>query len=158
TTGGTGGTGGSTTGGTGGTTTGGTAGAATGGTAGAATGGTAGGAMAGGGGMAGHARVSPGPAGGRNSTPTRGTLTNGMFGGGLYTYGTITQETTNTGAFHVSGSVTDYSGFGIYFNTCTDVSAYTGLSFTLTGTSSSPVHFRVQINPNEPPQTDGMKG
>src|SRR5262249_54396898 len=93
-----------------------------------------------------------------NSIQTWGTFTNGMFGGGLYTYGTITQETTNTGAFHVSGSVTDYSGFGIYFNTCTDVSAYTGLSFTLTGTSANPVHFRVQINPNEPPQTDGMKG
>ena len=59
--------------------------------------------------------------------------------GGLYTYGgTVT--TVENGALHVTGTypasttaVQQYVGWGIYFDNCIDATAYSGISFTMTG-------------------------
>jgi hypothetical protein len=158
----TGGTGGST-GGTGGSTGG--TGGSTGGTGGT-TGGSAG--MMSSGGAAGastFACTSPTTLS-CNYITTWGTFSNGMFGGGLYVYGDLTQDMTDTGEFHVTGTVgntmSDYSGLGVYFNSCTDVSAYSAVTFTLAGTSTnmsaSSLWFIIQQNSTEPPDAKGMKG
>jgi hypothetical protein len=149
----------STTGGAGGA--GGTAGSTTGGSAGAASGGAPG---AGAGGMAptGFACTTP-TAATCDSIQTWGNFTNGTFGGGLYVYGDITRDTAVTDAFHVTGTVTTYSGFGVYFNSCSSLAAYTGVSFVMTGTSASTakpnaVRFIVQTNEDEPVDTMNSKG
>jgi hypothetical protein len=152
----TGGTGGST-GGTGGST-GGSAGTGTttGGSGGMSTGG-----MGAGGAATGFGCPSP-TAASCNYITNWGTFTNGMFGGGLYVYGDLKQDTTDTGEFHVSGTVTTYSGFGIYFNSCTDVSAYSNVTFTVAGTSAnmmaSSLWYIIQQNSDEPVDSMGMKG
>jgi hypothetical protein len=151
------GTGGST-GGTGGGTTGGTAGTGT-------TTGGSGGMSTGGMGAAGAATGfgCPSPvAASCNYITNWGTFTNGMFGGGLYVYGDLKQDTTDTGEFHVTGTVTTYSGFGIYFNSCTDVSAYSNVTFTVAGTSANmtaaSLWYIIQQNSDEPVDSTGMKG
>ena len=91
-----------------------------------------------------------------------GTFANGTFGGGLYVYGDLKQDTTDTGEFHVTGTVTTYSGFGIYFNACTDVSAYSNVTFTVAGTSgnmtAASLWYIIQQNSTEPADATGMKG
>ena len=150
------GTGGST-GGTGGST-GGTAGTGTttGGSGGMSTAGMGAGGMA-----TGFGCPSPTVAS-CNYITNWGMFSNGMFGGGLYVYGDLKQDTTDTGEFHVTGTVTTYSGFGIYFNSCTDVSAYSNVTFTVAGTSANmqPVSlwYIIQQNSDEPVDTAGMKG
>ncbi len=141
-----------TTGGTGGTT---------GGSGGVAT---ASGGMPGAGGMApaGFACTAP-TAATCDSIQVWGTFSNGTFGGGLYTYGQLTRDATVTDSFKVSGMVTDYSGFGVYFNSCSSLAAYTGVSFVMTGTSASVakpnvVRFVVQTNPDEAIDMENMKG
>lgn len=66
------------------------------------------------------------------------------FSGGTYVYpnGTamyaLTSDVTNS-SWHVTGMVGDYSGLGLFFNDCfkVDVSAFSGISFTVSGTLPS---------------------
>ena len=138
-------------GGTGGTTapagTGGTtAPAGTGGTGTAGTTGT----------VSADGKLCPPPAGAliTDFTPGSGETTQVHFGnsttfaGGEYAYpapgGTppsaypLTSDVTG-GDWHISGTVGDYSGFGLYFDNCTtvDASAYKGISFKISGDGGS---------------------
>jgi hypothetical protein len=64
------------------------------------------------------------------------------FGGGVYSYGGMSDGGADlvgtvdlvAHSYHVTGQVTTYSGFGLYFNRCTDASRYRGISFKLSGT------------------------
>jgi hypothetical protein len=88
----------------------------------------------------------------------------GDFKGGVGQYGGLTLDTTG-GDIHVSGEVSTYSGFNIWFSYCSDLSAYTGISFTLSGmvmsaTAPNTIDFQLQTNSNYPWQADPsiMKG
>jgi hypothetical protein len=122
-------------GGTGGTP------AATGGTASAATGG--GGAAGATGTVSTDGKLCPPPAGAliTDFTPGSGETTQVHFGnsttfaGGEYTYPAALTSDVTGGDWHISGTVGDYSGFGLYFDNCTtvDASAYKGISFKVSG-------------------------
>ena len=179
----TGGTGGST-GGTGGTTGG--AGGTTGGTAGAATGGTAGSGVAGGAGTS-----AAGAAGAMgfackgsmatcNTWSDFGTGTAAWWGSGDFTGGfstfagtgsmlTIDMANATAGvvpAIHITGTVGGYGvGFNFWFAYCSDLSAFTGVKFTLKGTTGytttpNGIDFQPQTNTNYPwqPRPDDKKG
>ena len=73
------------------------------------------------------------------ATPDGGTGLRVGTQGGLYTYGG-TMTTVVNGALHVTGTypastatVQQYVGWGIYFDNCIDATAYSGISFTMTG-------------------------
>jgi hypothetical protein len=55
-------------------------------------------------------------------------------GGSIYPATAMKQDLTQ-GSWHISGTVGDYSGFGLYFDNCdrVDASKYKGISFTLSG-------------------------
>ncbi|HEV8548692.1 MAG TPA: hypothetical protein VGQ57_06690 [Polyangiaceae bacterium] len=163
----TGGTGGSTTGGTGGSTTGGTGGtggSTTGGGAGTGTGGSNGGMGAGG--MAGATgfacAMSPATCN-LIHTWTFGTTSQWQ---GTYTYQETTvmkDSTTDPTMLHITGTVSKYDGFGIYTGKCSSLSGYTGITFTLKGTTSSvdkpnALKFVIQINADEPIDMTNSKG
>ena len=64
-----------------------------------------------------------------------GDFTPTVFSGSIYSYpDTLTSDTT-MGNLHLSGMVSDYSGIGIGFNKCNlvDLSAYDGITFTVSG-------------------------
>ena len=133
-------------GGTGGTTPAGTGGT-TAGTGGAGAAGTTGTVSADG-------KLCPAPAGAliTDFTPGSGETTQVHFGnsttfaGGEYIYPAVgstssyplTSDVTG-GDWHISGTVGDYSGFGLYFDNCTtvDASAYKGISFKVSGDAGS---------------------
>src|SRR5260370_3556059 len=64
------------------------------------------------------------------------------FGGGVYSYGGTSdggQDLTGVvdlvaHSFRVTGQVTTYSGFGLFFDQCVDASRFRGISFKLSGT------------------------
>jgi len=63
----------------------------------------------------------------------------GVLAGGEYVYPTsgtssIASDVTQSN-WHISGTVGDYSGFGLYFDNCSrvDASKYQGISFTISG-------------------------
>lgn len=66
------------------------------------------------------------------------------FSGGTFVYpnGTamypLTSDVTKNN-WHITGTVGDYSGLGLFFNNCSkvDVSAFSGISFTISGTLPS---------------------
>jgi hypothetical protein len=167
-TGGTGGTGG-TTGGTGGTT-GGTAGAGgmTGGTAGAVTGGTAG-SDAGAGGASGSGGAGTGPFTCKGTVATCNAITDfvvapaewgiGDFHGGVSVFGEGVMRDPATDALHITGMVGGYGrGFNLWFAFCSDLSAFTGVSFVARGTAGMPtatdlpniIQFQLQSNSDYP--------
>jgi hypothetical protein len=77
----------------------------------------------------------------------------GVFQGGVTTFGAKLTRDSSTNAIHVSGTVDNYGyGFGLFFLNCSDLSAYTGVSFKLTGTAGSAnmMIFQVQTNPDYP--------
>ncbi|HEX6274185.1 MAG TPA: hypothetical protein VFZ53_14150 [Polyangiaceae bacterium] len=167
---------------TGGTATGGTAtgGTATGGTAtgGTATGGTATGGTAGSGASAGSGGSGAGPfLCDMPKTPHCGQINdfttaspafgNDTFSGGVSVFGMgITREAANTGAIHITGMVTGYGhGFNIWFSYCSSLAAYTGITFTVNGTSAAmpmpnTIDFQIQTNTDYPwqPRPQDMKG
>lgn len=49
---------------------------------------------------------------------------------------------------HVTGTVMDYGGFGMAFNTCVDATAFTGIQFDLWGSSNSTV-FQIQTSEDQ---------
>jgi hypothetical protein len=162
----TGGTGGST-GGTGGSTggTGGSSGTTgtTGGSAGTGTAGTGTGGMSGGGGAAPYTcAMSPATC---NLIHTWTFSTTSQWQG-TYTYqpnALMSDKTTDPTVFHITGMVSDYDGFGIYTGKCSSLSGYTGVTFTLKGTTASvdkpnTVKFVIQMNADEPIDTTNSKG
>ncbi len=72
-----------------------------------------------------------------------GTSTSAWFGSGTFTggfsiYGSgLVRDTAVTDKIHITGMVSTYSGFNIWFSSCSTLAAYTGVTFTLTGTSPS---------------------
>jgi hypothetical protein len=170
--------------GTGGTTP--TAGMGTGGntpTAGKAGSGGTGGASTGG---SGGAAAGSGGAGGKQgyacagkmatcnsitefSTSTAASFGMGVFTGGVTIFGTTATgtttpayarvETTDTSKIHVTGTVTGYGfGFGLWFAACSDLSAFTGVEFTIGGTTMAAtpnvIQLQVQTNSDYPWQAD----
>jgi hypothetical protein len=89
------------------------------------------------------------------------------FGGGVYSYGGMSDGGTDlTGAvdlvahtYRVTGQVTTYSGFGLYFNRCTDASRYRGISFKLSGTiGGGALRFVPTVNETTPIDPVNMVG
>ena len=156
-----------TTAGASGSATAGTAGTggSTAGTAGTASGGTAGtaGASGSGGGTGGpfSCKAVPATCNAISDFPASGMcFGNGDFKGGTgQPYGEgLTLDQTG-GALHVSGTVSTYSGFNLWFSYCSDLSAYTGISFTLSGVvgaaapAANTLDFQLQTNSTFPWQT-----
>jgi hypothetical protein len=147
-----------------GATTGGSAGATVGGSSGSTTGGT-------GGGSAQVATACPGvvpgaaliadfdapPAAGKGyewGSPEQGTTD---FWGGTFVYPTAMELTTDDGALTVAGHVSDYSGFGLYVQNCTDASSFKGIRFKIKGDPPmGKVTFALQTNQNS--WANGTKG
>ncbi len=171
-------------GGTGGAVAAGGAGGSTAGTGGS-TGGT-GGSLGVSGGAAGTTSGGSGGSGGSGVTfacshtavPESGTITDfdpwsgtGEWGedmgltGGSYTYGNSADgssltATVTSGVMHVTGSVSSYAGFGLWFGPCSDASAFTGITMTVGGTlpSGSELEFQAQTSRNYPVSSTDMKG
>jgi len=165
-------TGGATTGGTSGTGTGGTGGSAAGMGGTVATGGM-GGTTAGG--MAGAAAGAAGSAAFDCSMPAAATcnlIVNwGTFAAdspfqGTYSYQEATvmvDKTTDPTKLHITGTVANYDGFGIYTGKCSSLMGYTGVTFTLSGNTMSvdkpnALKFVVQLNADEPIDATNKKG
>jgi hypothetical protein len=75
-----------------------------------------------------------------------GTVTDMTFGdfattlsGGTFIYPTSMVSDMSASNWHITGTVSDYTGMGLYFNNCAlvDASAYRGISFTISGVTSS---------------------
>ena len=86
--------------------------------------------------------------------------------GGTFSYvqsGTgpaLTLTATPDMALNVKGSVNGYDGFGLYHTSCTDASAYTGVSFKIKGSvgNSGTLSFRIQTNSDTAVDMTNMKG
>jgi hypothetical protein len=144
----TGGSGGVVTGGSGGVVTGGSGGVVTGGSGGVVTGGT-GGVVA----------VDGGPFSCEGTKPASGLITDfaivaaGAFtsasgiSGRIFTY-PATMTVVQSPTFSMSGTVSNYTGFGIYLTQCVDASAYGGISFTIGGNVGSTGKLMLQAKTN----------
>jgi hypothetical protein len=161
-TGGTGGATGGTGGATGGTGGGSGTGGAMGGTAGATTGGTAG-AMAGSSGSGGAAGGSGFSCKGTMATCNAikdfpvdpGQWGSGDFHGGVSVFGAGVTRDASTTEVHITGMVGDYGhGFNLWFSFCSDLSAFTGVSFIAKGTTAAAmpniIQFQLQTNSTYP--------
>ena len=94
--------------------------------------------------------------------PDGGSMTDGRYGnfgvtlsGGTSTYPPAMVSDITGNDWHISGMVTDYSGFGIYFddvNMCNkvDASAYAGIRFTIWGTTTGIVTMGIGTVGNAP--------
>jgi hypothetical protein len=81
--------------------------------------------------------------------------------GGTFAYQPMELTVTNPeGTLKVTGTVKNYDGFGVYFTTCTDASAYTGVSFNIKGNAgpTGKLSFRFQSNANTAVDTVNKKG
>jgi hypothetical protein len=81
--------------------------------------------------------------------------------GGTFVYPGTTLPTVTPGSVMSSMSVATYSGFGIYFDSCMDLSAYTGVSFTVASTglpTGAKITLAVQENSNLPVSVKDKKG
>jgi hypothetical protein len=81
--------------------------------------------------------------------------------GGTFSYQPADLMVANPeGTLKVTGTVKNYDGFGVYFTTCTDASAYTGVSFDIKGNvgPSGKLSFRFQSNANTAVDTVNKKG
>lgn len=61
-----------------------------------------------------------------------------VFSGGVFAYGEgLTADATGA-EWHISGDLAGYGGLGFYFNAChvVDASAFSGIQFTISGTTS----------------------
>ncbi len=86
--------------------------------------------------------------------------TNAVSGGTFsYQTGALTY-TTSAMSLEVAGMVKDYDGFGLYFGTCVDASAYTGVSFNIKGNvgTSGKILFSFQTNADTGINSTTMKG
>jgi hypothetical protein len=85
------------------------------------------------------------------------------FYGGLFSYGAVGAAPVTDvsgGNLHVTGTIKDYSGSGLYVAYCTDASAFDGVRFTISGDAgpSKKVSFFLQTNSNLYPDPAAMKG
>jgi hypothetical protein len=69
----------------------------------------------------------------------------GTLVGGGSSYGAGLTSDVTQGNWHISGTVSDYSGFNIYFDNCDilDASKYKGISFTISGTGTTSITMSV---------------
>jgi hypothetical protein len=76
------------------------------------------------------------------------TFTAGIPGGTFHYQPGVFMATDMGKALNVKGKVNAYDGLGIYLNSCTDASAYTGISFRIKGKAgpTGKMNFRVQTN------------
>jgi hypothetical protein len=67
---------------------------------------------------------------------------------------------TATGNAHITGTITGYAGWGLWFGECTNASRWTGVRFTMGGDLgvSGKLEFQVQTNNNYPIDTSNSKG
>lgn len=164
--GGTGATGGSSSGGSssGGTAGSGTGGSTTGGTAGSGTGGSTGGSAGSGGG----GDTGPFACAGKLancdtftefSTSGAQSWGSGDFAGGVTVFpsgNAMFSRDTSTDGIHVTGTVSGYGfGFGLWANYCSDLSAYDGVAFNISGTTgttptANQINFEIQVNSDYP--------
>jgi hypothetical protein len=140
----------------------------TGGTAGAATGGTAG-AAAGAAGASGSGGAGTGPFTCKGTVATCNAITDfavppgqwgsGDFHGGVSVFGEGIMRDPATDALHITGMVAGYGrGFNLWFSYCSDLSAFTGVSFIARGTAGMPtatdmpniIQFQLQSNSDYP--------
>jgi hypothetical protein len=87
----------------------------------------------------------------------------GAFYGGLFGYGgpgAIPTTDVSNDDLHVTGSVKDFSGFGLYVSYCADASQFDGVRFKISsaGGKTKSVLFAVQTNINLYPDPMAMKG
>ena len=73
--------------------------------------------------------------------------TTGGYSGRIFTY-PATMTVAMTPTFSMAGTVSNYTGFGIYLSQCVDASAYGGISFTVGGTVGSPATLMLQLKMN----------
>lgn len=78
------------------------------------------------------------------------------FGGGITTFNGVTRDNTKADALHMTGVGNKYGGFGIWFNSCSDLSQYTGVSFKISGSAGTvnTIDFQAQTNSDYPWQPD----
>lgn len=79
--------------------------------------------------------------------------------GGLFQYGSVDFAVTDE-AFVVSGEVSDYSGGGLWFGPCVDATAFSGISFDVSGDpgASGSITFMFQTNADSPINDTDMRG
>ena len=100
----------------------------------------------------------PDPDGGSTTEPRFGVFGTSWSGGGS-AYGSLTSDVTGSD-WHLSGTISDYSGFGLYFDNvnnamCNKInaSAFKGIQFTIWGTVPSAITMGVPIVADAPPGT-----
>lgn len=88
------------------------------------------------------------------------TFTAGLPGGTFAYQPAALTVTDATDALNVKGNIMAYDGFGVYFTTCADASAYTGVSFSIKGNAgpTGKLSFRFQTNANYPVDQVNKKG
>jgi hypothetical protein len=92
--------------------------------------------------------------------PGNFTFTAGVPGGTFHYQPGVFMATDMGKALNVKGKVNAYDGVGIYLNSCTDASAYTGVSFRIKGKAgpTGKMSFRVQTNATTAISMVNMKG
>jgi hypothetical protein len=67
---------------------------------------------------------------------------------------------TAAGTAHITGNVTGYAGWGLWFGPCTNASRWTGIRFVIGGSLgvSGQLEFQIQTNNNYPIEMNNMKG
>jgi hypothetical protein len=86
----------------------------------------------------------------------------GDFSGGVSVFGAGIMRDTDTTRLHITGMVMGYGhGFNLWITYCSDLSAYTGVQFTLSGTTAdammmNTIDFQLQTNSNYPWQPRPM--
>jgi hypothetical protein len=82
----------------------------------------------------------------------------GDFTGGTAVFGAdMKRETDTTDAIHVTGTVEGYGrGFLLWFSNCSSLSAFSGVSFKLSGSAgvANTIEFQLQTNSDYPWQAD----
>jgi hypothetical protein len=144
------GSGGSTAGGSGGASTAGAGGASTAGAGGASTAGAGGGVVVGDGGPFSCEGAKPAAALITDfaAVDTAGAFTSASgISGRIFTY-PATMTAVTKPALSMSGTVSGYSGFGIFLTQCVDASAYGGISFTIGGNVGTPATLMLQAKTN----------
>jgi hypothetical protein len=87
----------------------------------------------------------------------------GAFYGGLFAYGgpsAVPTTDVSNNNLHATGSVKDFSGFGLYIAYCADASKFDGVRFKISSEAgkTKSVLFAVQTNINLYPDPMAMKG
>lgn len=102
-----------------------------------------------------------------NSVDTWSSTAAPFGGGGLFSYDdfthSLTGDTADGTAFHLTGVVGLYAGFGVYLNRCSTLAGYTSVTFSLSGVTASVdkpnrVHFEILDNRDELIDVENHKG